>query len=143
MKIREIKFRGKRADGKWVFGSHVVDANNNHLILSPLSDQSGHKFWDKKFQFNEVLPNTVGQSIGLTDKNGVVVYDGDIIQDHNGIGVIIWFQSSWGVASYAYGYNGYKSYTAVDSFYSNDVKEWCIIGSIIDNPFLLTKNEAK
>lgn len=76
---------------------------------------------------------------GLTDKNGKEIYEGDIIEDKNGIGVIMWFQTAWGVASYAHGYNGLKSYTAVDSFYSKETKEWAVIGSIHDNPELLTK----
>lgn len=86
-----------------------------------------------------VYPETVGQFTGLTDKNGKEIYEGDIIQDNNGIGVIMWFQTSWGVASYAHGYNGLKSYTAVDSFYSNETKEWDIIGNIHYNPELLGK----
>ncbi len=78
---------------------------------------------------------------GLTDKNGKEIYEGDIIEDKNGIGVIMWFQTAWGIASYAYGYNGLKSYTAVDSFYSKETKEWTVISSIHDNPSLLTNKE--
>lgn len=52
---------------------------------------------------------------------------------------MIWFQTAWGIASYAYGYDGLKSYTAVDSFYINEAKEWSIIGNIYDNPELLGK----
>ena len=127
----KIIFRGKRKDnGEWVYGWYVNKAEAKHQIVTkedvmPIS----------------VHPETVGQFTGLTDKDGKEIYEGDIIQDKNGIGVIMWFQTSWGVASYAHGYDGLKSYTAVDSFYSKETKEWSVIGNIHDNPSLLTNKE--
>ena len=126
--MREIKFRGKRVrpegvQDAWAFGSLIqrIEATEIH---------------DSIFTWN-VHPETIGQFTGLIDKNGTDIYEGDIIQDNNGIGVLIWFQTSWGVASYAYGYDGLKSYTAVDSFYVNEAKEWEVIGNIHDNPELI------
>lgn len=89
--MRQIKFKGKRKDGVWVYGSHVVDANDNHYILSPLSDKSGKDFWNNKFQYNEVLPETISQSTDLTDKNGKDGYHKDMVQHPDyGKGVIEW-----------------------------------------------------
>ncbi|WP_338373501.1 YopX family protein [Dysgonomonas capnocytophagoides] len=131
--MRQIKFRGKRNDqSEWVFGDLIEENGGDAYIV-----QANIIQW-KQF---EVDPDTVSQFTGLTDKNGKEIYEGDIIEDKNGIGVIMWFQTSWGVASYAHGYNGVKSYTAVDSFYCDEVKEWAVIGNIFDNPELLNEKQ--
>ncbi|MBS5907829.1 MAG: hypothetical protein KIC84_11450 [Dysgonomonas mossii] len=132
--MRQIKFRGKSNTGEWVYGSLVYSENIHPAIYFETGKGN-----IKSLEWVYVDPETVGQFTGLTDKNEKEIYEGDIIEDKNGIGVIMWFQTAWGVASYAHGYNGLKSYTAVDSFYSKETKEWAVIGSIHDNPELLTK----
>lgn len=134
--MREIKFRGKRRYGlDWIKGILLTDNRTIYDILYPEVQEDGKL----KFRHFEIDAETVGQFTGLTDKNGKEIYEGDIIQDNNGIGVIMWFQTSWGVASYAHGYDGLKSYTAIDSFYVHETKEWEIIGNINDNYELLNK----
>ena len=131
--MRRIMFRGKiKYTRRWIEGYLWRGCNEAFYIKTEELEEFGSTLKDF-----EVFPETVGQSTGLTDKNGKEIYEGDIIKEKNGIGVIMWFQTSWGVASYAHGYNGLKSYTAVDSFYSNETKEWSVIGSIHDNPELL------
>lgn len=128
--MRQIKFRAKDLEGHWICGYYTQ--GYIHVDNSWRDGDQG-EWWGIP-----VDENTVGQFTGLTDKNGKEIYEGDILQDKNGICVIMWFQTSWGIASYAHGYNGIKSYTAVDSFYSKETKEWTVIGSIHDNPELLT-----
>ncbi|SBV91827.1 YopX family protein [uncultured Dysgonomonas sp.] len=136
--MRKIIFRGKiRYGSEWIEGVLLTDNKTVYDILYPEVQIDGKL----KFRHFEVIPETVGQFTGLTDKNGKEIFEGDIIQDNNGIGVIMWFQTAWGIASYAYGYNGLKSYTAVDSFYSKETKEWTVIGNIHDNHSLLTNKE--
>jgi len=69
--MRDIKFRGKRIDnGEWVYGNYVND-NQGHFITLPL--ETAHRLV-------RVNPATVGQFIGLHDKAGILIYEGDIVQ---------------------------------------------------------------
>lgn len=72
---RTIKFRGLSEDyGKWVYGYyfHQDDGNiNQHFIIS------------KEGIETVVKGDSVGQFTGLTDKNGVEIYEGDIVFNSN------------------------------------------------------------
>lgn len=65
--MREIKFRGKSVDsGKWVYGYYVLRPFQTHCIY--VSDF-----------VEEIAPDTLGQYIGLKDKDGREIYEGDIV----------------------------------------------------------------
>jgi uncharacterized phage protein (TIGR01671 family) len=65
---REILFRGKcPTSGEWFFGFYFIDGFGNHCIT------------DNKCNLHEVDPETVGQYTGLKDKNGVKIFEGDIL----------------------------------------------------------------
>ena len=113
--IREIKFRGKRLDnGEWVYGflslhDYIADRGTHH----------------------RVNPKTVGQFTGMTNKDGIEVYRGDLLDCGNGLLIVDWdvHVHCWSLyeadtSEFSDQMAGYECAKVVGNIHDN--MKWCI-----------------
>ena len=174
--MRKILFRGKRKDnGEWMKGFYSLLFNEKnveyeHCITYQIFEGANmdYPYPTCDTIIAEVIPETVGQFTGLTDKNGKEIFEGDIVSckefKNKGISV---FTSEESEIFTLEDYKGeceeiYTSQVFYDeaNFYveasngcqiplccfwgnmknSQPIFEIEIVGNIHDNPELLTSN---
>ena len=154
--MREILFRGKRLDnGEWVYGSFLKVEHEDGSFTAAIfqkKDAGGDA---------EVSPATVGQYTGLTDKNGVNIFEGDIVDLFGMKGKVVQECGAFGIGflktidydllESKIPFNNSANFCFNDNFISlwevfwnyeqddNPLYEVDVIGNIHDNPELLKR----
>ena len=89
-------FRGKDIKtGKWVQGAY---ATGDDVIYTWLP--KGYNPDEASLHLYEIEPDTVGQCTGLRDKNGTLIFEGDIVSSNaNAIPkkMVVWIDDGWGL----------------------------------------------
>ena len=153
---REILFRGKTKDGRWVYGDLV-----RRLVETTWQDILGEyqfaiagtgereKTVDFKNKRAEVIscttvgPATVGQFTGLCDKNGVKIFEGDKLYCEARLDkaemYVVFEQGQFRMVLC----DKFKEYETGRGYYDINCFQKTVIGNIHDTPDLETKEEAK
>jgi hypothetical protein len=147
-------YRGITKEGKWVHGWYFKSGKDSYIInvdgfsylrgepinpMSPISTRPLMPSIVLDAHFQEVIPETVGQSTGLNDRNGKKSFKADLIKhrDRNaGRPIeIIWQDGGW------YGQYVNSNFTFILN--GNEMANAEIIGNRHQNPKLLeNSNEA-
>lgn len=145
--MREILFRGaQKVDGSkslyWHEGSLVIEKDDYTAEVEYYIQNESGSFL--------VIPETVGQYTGLTDKNGNKIFEGDILRYYDDeIQIVEWNKDFSNLMLHTYcKYERKKGRKVViensdgwNWIHDYPLNKMSIIGNIYDNPELLKEAE--
>ncbi len=138
---REILFRAKMWDeSKWVCGTFSYEEGGVPKIYELVWDENYHTYVPEDC---DIIPESLGEYTGLTDRNGVKIFEGDIIRycpvrdGEVKTGCVSWSENNG-----AYIIEVMDG--SVDAFWVHTVifGKCEIIGNVHDNPELLEGGDA-
>lgn len=139
------KFRGRStyADenkGEWVYGNLIFDGNRA-VIVNGIEEATDEYIAFKKFC--SVNIDTVGQSTGLFDENGVEIFEGDVVQFEDcyiesdflyiNKGIVKWSQGRFTVTN--------RDSVEMEDLLDGELLDVTIIGNIYENHELLEADD--
>ncbi len=139
--MREILFRAKKEfDGEWVYGNYcaaeyLTSEGTEHLIIeAPRNGVSA-----------KIIAETVGQYIGVEDKNGKKVFEGDILRYTPRPKCTIYYKVIWNQEWSRFALMQWSTYKYhLYEWAQHETIKYCceVIGNIHDNPDLLESLES-
>ena len=136
--MREIKFRGRKSNGEWIYGD---------LVTVETTDGQPSKFNIRPYNVDlecpeDVEENTIGQFTGLYDENGEEIYEWDIVErfqpmPHYRNGVFYDGNAIYGVVRYIDA--GFYILCDNQAYELSRNFDMWVQGNIHDNPKLLNK----
>ena len=137
---REILFRGKRTDnGEFVEGDliHGVSAKGGRMYILPIVSNLAYLKGCNPLGGYNVVPDSVGQFTGITDKNGTKVFEADVVkhkfrrvwseQEHTSI--VVWNDN----------FMCYYLFDGASYIRMREDVIYEVIGNAYDNPELINK----
>ena len=135
--MRESLFRGIWVHGnkEWIEGDLVRDSEGKpHIVDTKYAVYLGGEPIFVCEDECEVIPETVGQYTGLTDKNGKKIFEGDIVKNEYRKGKYQYFKIVYDARVYCW---QVENKYGMLGFLYNCIGDLEIIGNIHDNPKLL------
>ena len=132
---REILFRGKRVDnGECVYGHFCefpCDDDTDIPSIMRIESKENHR---TLMQY-PVISETVGRFTGLTDRNGVRIFEGDIVKVKTISGSFINYVITWFNSDLCWVMQSLKDTSVI--FRLRSCWKFEVVGNIHDNPELM------